>query len=80
MAARLHGRRDRRPVEGRRAPGERWARLRHSADGTRALLYTEWPSGGAHQEAAEAGHHDKGHEIFTGTTGRTADPPKAVPP
>ncbi|WP_318219213.1 hypothetical protein [Streptomyces sp. SCL15-6] len=26
------------------------------------------------------GHHDKGHEIFAGTTGRTADPPKAVPP
>ncbi|GAB2767331.1 hypothetical protein [Streptomyces bullii] len=34
----------------------------------------------AHQETAEAGHHDKGYEIFAGTTGPTAHPPKAVPP
>lgn len=61
-------------------PGQDRAYFRHSADCTRALLYTEWPSDEAHQEAAEAGHHDKGHEIFAGTTGRRADPPKAVPP
>ncbi|GHD91042.1 hypothetical protein GCM10010508_38040 [Streptomyces naganishii JCM 4654] len=61
----------------------RWSRhshFRHSADGTRALPYTEWPSGEAHREAAEAGHHDKRHEILAGTTGLTGDPPKTVPP
>ncbi|MFF7359237.1 MULTISPECIES: hypothetical protein [Streptomyces] len=68
-----------RPRRGGR-PGQDRAHLPHSADGTRALLYAEWPSGEAHQEAAEAGQHDKGHEIFAGTPGRTAVPPKAVSP
>ncbi|MFE9309250.1 hypothetical protein ACFYM5_16355 [Streptomyces sp. NPDC006706] len=61
-------------------PGQDRAHFRHSADGTRALLYTEWPSDEAHREAAEASHHDKRHEILAGTTGLTADPPKTIPP
>jgi hypothetical protein len=60
--------------------GQDRAHLRHRADGTRALLYTEWSIGEAHREAAEGGYHDKRHEILAGTTGLTADPPKAVPP
>ncbi|MER6803118.1 MULTISPECIES: hypothetical protein [Streptomyces] len=60
-------RRDRRPAEGRRAPGALSAYFPHSADSTRVPLYTRWTSAEAQQEAAEAGHHDKGYEIFTGT-------------
>ncbi|MCC9706596.1 antibiotic biosynthesis monooxygenase [Streptomyces sp. MNU76] len=50
-------------------PGAISAHFLHSADGGRVLLYTEWTSIEAHQEAAEAGHHDKGHEIFAATPG-----------
>lgn len=50
-------------------PGAISAHFLHSTDGTRVLLYTEWTSTEAHQEAAEAGDHDKGHEIFSGTPG-----------
>ncbi|MER6806980.1 MULTISPECIES: antibiotic biosynthesis monooxygenase family protein [Streptomyces] len=50
-------------------PGAISAHFLHSADGSRVLLYTEWTSVEAHQEAAEAGDHDKGHEIFSGTPG-----------
>ncbi|KUL26372.1 antibiotic biosynthesis monooxygenase [Streptomyces regalis] len=50
-------------------PGAISAHFLHSADGSRVLLYTEWTSVQAHQEAAEAGDHDKGHEIFSQTPG-----------
>ena len=50
-------------------PGAVSAHFLLSADGTRVLLYTEWTSIEAHQEAAEAGDHDKGHEIMSGTPG-----------
>lgn len=50
-------------------PGAISAHFLHSADGSRVLLYTEWTSVEAHQEAAEAGDHDKGHEIFSSTPG-----------
>ncbi|AEW97186.1 hypothetical protein SCATT_48150 [Streptantibioticus cattleyicolor NRRL 8057 = DSM 46488] len=80
MAARLHGRRDRRPAEGRRAAGARPGAPPAQRRRTRALLYTEWPGDEAHREGAAAGHHDKRHEILAGTTGLTADPPKTVPP
>ncbi|GAB2891788.1 antibiotic biosynthesis monooxygenase [Streptomyces deserti] len=50
-------------------PGAISAHFLHSTDGSRVLLYTEWTSIEAHQEAAEAGDHDKGHEIFSGTPG-----------
>ncbi|MBT2676280.1 antibiotic biosynthesis monooxygenase [Streptomyces sp. ISL-14] len=50
-------------------PGAISAHFLHSADGSRVLLYTEWTSVQAHQEAAEAGDHDKGHEIFSRTPG-----------
>ncbi|MFD3735768.1 antibiotic biosynthesis monooxygenase family protein [Streptomyces sp. NPDC058632] len=50
-------------------PGAISAHFLHSTDGSRVLLYTEWTSVEAHQEAAEAGDHDKGHEIFSGTPG-----------
>ncbi|MER7406023.1 hypothetical protein ABT373_26920 [Streptomyces sp. NPDC000070] len=43
--------------------------VRHSSDGSRVLLYTEWSSAEAQHEAAEAGDHEKGHEIFSGTPG-----------
>ncbi|MBT2378372.1 hypothetical protein J7E90_13685 [Streptomyces sp. ISL-111] len=45
------------------------AHFLHSADGSRVLLYTEWTSVEAHQEAAAAGDHDATHEIFAGTPG-----------
>lgn len=45
------------------------AHFLHSADGSRVLLYTEWTGAEAHQEAAEAGDHDQGHEIFSSTPG-----------
>ncbi|MGW0500539.1 antibiotic biosynthesis monooxygenase [Streptomyces sp. NPDC003007] len=45
------------------------AHFLHSADGSRVLLYTEWISVEAHEEAAEAGDHDQGHEIFSSTPG-----------
>ncbi|MFC4610461.1 hypothetical protein ACFO9E_22035 [Streptomyces maoxianensis] len=56
---------------GRKAghPGAISAHFLHSADGSRVLLYTGWTSVEAHQEAAEAGHHDEGHEIFSSTPG-----------
>jgi heme-degrading monooxygenase HmoA len=50
-------------------PGAISAHFLHSVDGSRVLLYTEWTSAAAHQEAAEAGDHDKGHELFSGTPG-----------
>ncbi|MEU4484211.1 antibiotic biosynthesis monooxygenase [Streptomyces purpurascens] len=50
-------------------PGAISAHFLHSADGSRVLLYTEWTSAEAHQEAAEAGDHDQGHELFSGTPG-----------
>ncbi|MFH9003537.1 antibiotic biosynthesis monooxygenase family protein [Streptomyces afghaniensis] len=50
-------------------PGAISAHFLHSVDGSRVLLYTEWTSVEAHQEAAEAGDHDKGHELFSGTPG-----------
>ncbi|MFV0137982.1 hypothetical protein ACLGIH_33220 [Streptomyces sp. HMX87] len=50
-------------------PGAISGHFLHSADGSRVLLYTEWTGVEAHQEAAEAGDHDKGHEIFSGTPG-----------
>ncbi|WP_158101941.1 antibiotic biosynthesis monooxygenase family protein [Streptomyces swartbergensis] len=50
-------------------PGAISAHFLHSADGSRVLLCTEWTSVEAHQEAAEAGDHDKGHELFSGTPG-----------
>ncbi|MET9811715.1 hypothetical protein [Streptomyces sp. NPDC006355] len=50
-------------------PGAISAHFLHSVDGSRVLLYTEWTSVEAHQEAAEAGDHDQGHEIFSGTPG-----------
>jgi heme-degrading monooxygenase HmoA len=50
-------------------PGAISAHFLHSADGSRVLLYTEWTSVEAHQAAAEAGDHDQGHEIFSGTPG-----------
>jgi heme-degrading monooxygenase HmoA len=50
-------------------PGAVSAHFLHSVDGSRVLLYTEWTSTEAHQEAAEAGDHDKGHELFSGTPG-----------
>lgn len=61
-------------------PKQDRAHFRHSADGTRALLYIEWPIDEAHREAAQAGYHDKRHAMVAGTTGLTADPSKAVPP
>jgi hypothetical protein len=45
-------------------PGAISAHVRHRADGSRVLLYTEWSIAEAHHEAAEVGDHDKGHEIF----------------
>ncbi|MGC9544394.1 antibiotic biosynthesis monooxygenase [Streptomyces sp. UG1] len=59
---------DAQPAEGGH-PGAISAHFLHSADGSRVLLYTEWTSVEAHQEAAESGHHDKGHEVFSGTPG-----------
>ncbi|MFE7901156.1 hypothetical protein ACFU3E_27365 [Streptomyces sp. NPDC057424] len=50
-------------------PGAISAHFLHSADGSRVLLYTEWTGVEAHQEAAEAGDHDHGHEIFSSTPG-----------
>ncbi|MFB7929418.1 antibiotic biosynthesis monooxygenase [Streptomyces sp. NPDC056039] len=50
-------------------PGAISAHFLHSVDGSRVLLYTEWTSAEAHQEAAEAGGHDKAHELFSGTPG-----------
>ncbi|GAA2946141.1 MULTISPECIES: antibiotic biosynthesis monooxygenase [Streptomyces] len=50
-------------------PGAISAHFLHSVDGSRVLLYTEWTSAEAHQEAAEAGDHDEGHELFSGTPG-----------
>lgn len=50
-------------------PGAISAHFLHSLDGSRVLLCTEWTSAEAHQEAAEAGDHDKGHELFSGTPG-----------
>ncbi|MET9681970.1 antibiotic biosynthesis monooxygenase family protein [Streptomyces coeruleorubidus] len=50
-------------------PGAISAHFLHSLDGSRVLLCTEWTSVEAHQEAAEAGDHDKGHELFSGTPG-----------
>ncbi|WP_149827332.1 antibiotic biosynthesis monooxygenase [Streptomyces tailanensis] len=50
-------------------PGAISAHFLLSTDGTRVLLYTEWTSTEAHQEAAEAGDHDKGHDIFSSTPG-----------
>lgn len=50
-------------------PGAVSAHFLLSADGTRVLNYTEWTSAEAHQEAADAGGHDKFHEIFSGTPG-----------
>ncbi|WP_338781118.1 antibiotic biosynthesis monooxygenase [Streptomyces sp. DG1A-41] len=50
-------------------PGAISAHFLHSTDGSRVLLYTEWTSVEAHQEAAEAGDHDQGHEILSRTPG-----------
>ncbi|MCC9710663.1 antibiotic biosynthesis monooxygenase [Streptomyces sp. MNU76] len=50
-------------------PGAISAHFLLSTDGTRVLLYTEWTSIETHQGAAEAGDHDKGHEIMSGTPG-----------
>ncbi|EPJ39074.1 hypothetical protein STAFG_3889 [Streptomyces afghaniensis 772] len=50
-------------------PGAISAHFLHSIDGSRVLLYTEWTTVQAHQESAEAGDHDKGHELFSGTPG-----------
>ncbi|MFI6371480.1 antibiotic biosynthesis monooxygenase family protein [Streptomyces sp. NPDC050546] len=50
-------------------PGAISAHFLHSVDGSRVLLYTEWTSTEAHQEATEAGDHDQGHELFSGTPG-----------
>ncbi len=50
-------------------PGAISAHFLLSADGTRVLNYTEWTSAEAHQEAADAGTHDKVHEIFSRTPG-----------
>nr|WP_256362462.1 antibiotic biosynthesis monooxygenase [Streptomyces sp. TRM70350] len=50
-------------------PGAISAHFLLSADGTRVLLCAEWTSIEAHQEAAEAGDHDKGHDIMSGTPG-----------
>ncbi len=50
-------------------PGAISAHFLHSVDGSRVLLYTEWTTAEAHQEAAEAGDHDEGHELFSGTPG-----------
>ncbi|MGW0824512.1 antibiotic biosynthesis monooxygenase family protein [Streptomyces sp. NPDC002845] len=50
-------------------PGAISAHFLLSADGTRVLLYTEWTSIEAHQEAAEAGDHDQAHTIMSGTPG-----------
>ncbi|MFF7310204.1 antibiotic biosynthesis monooxygenase [Streptomyces sp. NPDC008137] len=50
-------------------PGAISAHFLHSVDGSRVLLYTEWTSAEAHQEAAEAGDHDQGHALFSGTPG-----------
>ncbi|MCT9145089.1 antibiotic biosynthesis monooxygenase [Streptomyces violarus] len=50
-------------------PGAISAHFLHSVDGSRVLLYTEWTSAEAHQEAAEAGDHDQGHELFSETPG-----------
>ncbi|MFE5958120.1 antibiotic biosynthesis monooxygenase family protein [Streptomyces rubiginosohelvolus] len=50
-------------------PGAISAHFLHSADGSRVLLYTEWTSVEAHQEAAAAGDHDGTHAIFADTPG-----------
>ena len=50
-------------------PGALDAHFHLSTDGTRILLYTLWASEQAHAEAAEAGTHDGGHEIFSNTPG-----------
>ncbi|MEU9395722.1 hypothetical protein AB0D86_37705 [Streptomyces sp. NPDC048324] len=50
-------------------PGAISAHFLLSADGSRVLLYAEWTSTEAHQEAAEAGDHDKAHAIMSGTPG-----------
>ncbi|MCC9738472.1 antibiotic biosynthesis monooxygenase [Streptomyces sp. MNU89] len=55
--------------EGGGHPGAISAHFLHSTDGSRVLLYTEWTSIEAHRQAADAGQHDKGHEIFAGTPG-----------
>lgn len=55
--------------EGKGHPGAISAYFLLSTDGSRVLLYTEWTSAEAHQEAAEAGAHDAGHEIFSSTPG-----------
>jgi heme-degrading monooxygenase HmoA len=56
------------PVEGGH-PGAISAHFLLSEDGTRVLLHTEWTDIEAHREAAEAGDHDAGHEIMSGTPG-----------
>ncbi|MGZ3118224.1 hypothetical protein [Streptomyces sp. H62] len=50
-------------------PGAISAHFMLSADGSRVLLYTEWTTPEAHQEAAEAGDHDKAHAIMSDTPG-----------
>ncbi|MEW2636568.1 antibiotic biosynthesis monooxygenase [Streptomyces sp. NPDC048389] len=50
-------------------PGAISAHFLLSTDGSRVLLYTEWSSPEAHEEAAEAGGHDAVHDIFSGTPG-----------
>ncbi|MGK5500118.1 hypothetical protein [Streptomyces sp. URMC 125] len=50
-------------------PGAISAHFLLSEDGTRVLLHTEWTGIEAHREAAEAGDHDAGHEIMSGTAG-----------
>ncbi|MCC9710653.1 antibiotic biosynthesis monooxygenase [Streptomyces sp. MNU76] len=50
-------------------PGAVSAHFLLSHDGTRVLLYTEWTGIEAHQEAAEAGDHDKVHALMSGTPG-----------
>ncbi|GGW82951.1 hypothetical protein [Streptomyces caelestis] len=49
-------------------PGAVSAHVRHRADGSRVLLYTEWSSAAAHHRPPRR-DHDKGHEIFSGTPG-----------
>ncbi|MEV8312166.1 antibiotic biosynthesis monooxygenase [Streptomyces flavidovirens] len=50
-------------------PGAISAHFLLSTDGSRVLLYTEWTSAEAHEEAAQAGNHDAVHDIFSGTPG-----------
>ncbi|MEU4258486.1 hypothetical protein AB0B42_08310 [Streptomyces fradiae] len=50
-------------------PGALSAHFLLSADGSRALLYTEWTSAGAHERAGDAGAHDATHAVMSGTPG-----------